>query len=744
MGDLLDSSDIALLSNPSAYATREKFVVAKDGLFTDILPDLMEDVRILQQEQCLQPAQMSKGATLFHNNDIRGDHICWVTPDLCKEKGLKTLPVFTQRMIKACAPLKGPLGLLPEYSVQLGMYKGRGEGYRRHKDAFPKSIAATSATAGSEPIQRQLTWLFYLNDPASIQGGSLRVYDPFSSTAPSSCPFLDIAPLAGRLVVFNSTLVEHQVLPAFKPRVALTFWVSGTGGQGPAESAAASAVLRQQPPGLPLIAQRLSLRQSNNSSAQAPPAPSSVAVEMGRAEQSESRIFVSIAAYRDSELQHTIRDMYYQSSCPRRVHVGAVWQGVPADEGSCFHVMRSLGVPGWGTDTGTGSSAGIDEGERQWWSSNVRVLHLHSMHADGPCRARHIAASLWRGEEYVLQVDSHMRFRHGWDVYCIDLLNSLQAQGVGKPVLSTYPLGYQLPSIVPADTRATFLVPSHFDASGLLRQKARALTAVASTLHMPVPNVLWAGGFSFSLSSVLQDVPYDPLLPHLFFGEEQSMGLRLFTHGYDVFAPPVAVVYHLWDRGHRPVETVNAETAVSAEDREKKKAASVARVVQLCAADGSSSESNGAGRYGLGTQRTVQAFEKRCGVDFSRRTVRSAGEGEREGEREGEGEGEGEGAGEGAGGTAGGTAGGGIDIEATLAAAGFLFAQTDFVGDAKREESMEALAENLASALSASARAGAGASDAMPPVSINTNATVSTRDGALSSVLAFLGPGQAL
>lgn len=726
MGDLLDSSDIALLSDPSTYATREKFVVVKDGLFTDILPDLMEDIRILQQEQCLQPAQMSKGATLFHNNDIRGDHICWVTPDLCKEKGLKTLPVFTQRMIKACAPLKGPLGLRPEYSVQLGVYGGRGEGYRKHKDAFPKSIAATSATAASEPLQRQLTCLFYLNDPASIQGGSLRVYDPFSSTAPSSCPFLDIAPLAGRLVVFNSTLVEHQVLPAFKPRVALTFWVSGTGGQGPVGPAAASAVLRQQLPGLPLIAQRLSLRQPNSSSAAqappvplpAPPAPSSVAVEMTRAEQPESRIFVSIAAYRDSELQHTIRDLYYQSACPLRVHVGAVWQGVQADEGSCFHVMRSLGVPGWGADTGTGNSAGIDTEERQWWRSNVRVLHLHSMHADGPCGARHIAASLWRGEEYVLQVDSHMRFRHGWDMYCIDLLSSLQAQGVGKPVLSTYPLGYQLPSIVPADTRATYLVPSHFDASGLLRQKARALTAVASTLHMPVPNVLWAGGFSFSSSSMLQEVPYDPLLPHLFFGEEQSMGLRLFTHGYDVFAPPVAVVYHLWDRGHRPVETVNAETAVTAVDREKKKAASVARVVQLCAADGSSSGGNGAGRYGLGTQRTVQAFEKRCGVDFCSRTVRSGGEGAGEG--------------------------GGIDIEATLAAAGFLFAQTDCVGDAKREESMEALAENLASALSASARAGASFSDAMPPASINTNATVSTRDGALSSVLAFLGPGQAL
>ena len=46
--------------------------------------------------------------------------------------------------------------------------------------------------------------------------------------------------------------------------------------------------------------------------------------------------------------------------------------------------------------------------------------------------------------------------------------------------------------------------------------------AVAVAYRSP----LWASGFSFSDSSVLHEVPYDPLLPFLFFGEEISMTAR--------------------------------------------------------------------------------------------------------------------------------------------------------------------------------------------------------------------------
>lgn len=54
-----------------------------------------------------------------------------------------------------------------------------------------------------------------------------------------------------------------------------------------------------------------------------------------------------------------------------------------------------------------------------------------------------------------------------------------------------------------------------------------------------------------SLPDPALQVPYDPGLRHSFFGEEASMAARMFTRGWDFFAPPQAVVYHLWTRGHR-------------------------------------------------------------------------------------------------------------------------------------------------------------------------------------------------
>jgi [Skp1-protein]-hydroxyproline N-acetylglucosaminyltransferase len=47
-------------------------------------------------------------------------------------------------------------------------------------------------------------------------------------------------------------------------------------------------------------------------------------------------------------------------------------------------------------------------------------------------------------------------------------------------------------------------------------------------------------------------VPYDPFLPFLFFGEESSMTARLWTGGWDFYSPGINLVYHLWERTHRP------------------------------------------------------------------------------------------------------------------------------------------------------------------------------------------------
>ncbi len=85
-------------------------------------------------------------------------------------------------------------------------------------------------------------------------------------------------------------------------------------------------------------------------------------------------------------------------------------------------------------------------------------------------------------------------------------------------------------------------MPSRIDENGFLRQEGKVLDLHSAldesgkfiTLPSPAPAVvskylrsaLWAAGFSFSRGALLCEVPYSPLLPHLFFGEELSMAAR--------------------------------------------------------------------------------------------------------------------------------------------------------------------------------------------------------------------------
>lgn len=53
------------------------------------------------------------------------------------------------------------------------------------------------------------------------------------------------------------------------------------------------------------------------------------------------------------------------------------------------------------------------------------------------------------------------------------------------------------------------------------------------------------------------NVPYDPLLPMIFQGEEISIGIRGFTVGYDIYAPQRSVCFHKYtDDNAEKKETV--------------------------------------------------------------------------------------------------------------------------------------------------------------------------------------------
>ncbi len=289
-------------------------------------------------------------------------------------------------------------------------------------------------------------------------------------------------------------------------------------------------------------------------------------------------IFVAIASYADPELPRTLRDCSEMARAPQNLRFGICWQQDPDNP------------------------INVDEFRAD---PRFRFIDRTVMQSRGGPWARNLAQSLWRGEAYTLQVDSHMKFEPGWDANLIDMLESLPAE---KPVISmNAPLFY-------------------YDDVGQLHRK----------LEMGVPTTKvcgwnagqgWAPWFDFGLPNTQQpgrtrfingnfafsrgqwnvEVPQDP--DHYYWGEEFNITVRSFTWGYDFFLPREVVAWHMlhreapprrhWEHGE---EVIRQRNAVAFE-----------RLRRLIYSDGGF----GLGPYSLGRVRTLREYEIFSGFDFA-------------------------------------------------------------------------------------------------------------------------------
>jgi SM-20-related protein len=156
------------------------------------------------QSGTLRPASIRRGADRTLDVETRGDLIAWVLP----EQG-SALGVLWEHFAALGEALSAGAYLgLGKFDLQLALYPGGGARYARHVDAFPGQS------------NRRATAIYYANpDWQPAHGGVLRLY-------PDGGP-VDVEPVLDRLLVFLSERVEHEVLPAFAPRLALTAWYYG-------------------------------------------------------------------------------------------------------------------------------------------------------------------------------------------------------------------------------------------------------------------------------------------------------------------------------------------------------------------------------------------------------------------------------------------------------------------------------------------------------------------------------------
>ncbi len=297
----------------------------------------------------------------------------------------------------------------------------------------------------------------------------------------------------------------------------------------------------------------------------------------------DEQIFVAIPCFRDRECGPTIDDLFAKATNPERVSVGVCWQFDEAEDNGLTRLQTAF--------------------RRQ-----VRHRHFHFSESQGANWARAQAQDLWHGEDYVLQVDSHMRFMPGWDE---KLINALERCPSPRALLSTLPAAYEPPSRFDPELihfRSLLHVnvlehPFHLGGVQLAGGLYQRLT------HPGLRRTPFcAAGYVFGSAWQFKDVPIDP--HYFFWGDELSLAARLWTHGYDIFQPEETLVMHWWTK------PTGAE-ALYKRQHDPRHKRSLERLKHLLGLPNSADTEalREIERYGLGRQRPLAGFFDFAGID---------------------------------------------------------------------------------------------------------------------------------
>ena len=293
------------------------------------------------------------------------------------------------------------------------------------------------------------------------------------------------------------------------------------------------------------------------------------------------RLFVSIAAYRDPELVPTLVDCLAKAQWPDRLRLGICWQHGPDEE-----------LP---------SSIKQD--------SRIQIIDVDWRESKGACWARSQIMGLWQGEDHYLQIDSHHRFAAGWDA---KLLANAALTASPKPILTTYCPLYTPGREIPLSAAPTQMTFDAFTEDGIVIFKPTTIPNW-TRLTRPVRARFVSGHFLFAPGSFVEEVPYNPDL--YFIGEEITLAIRAYTHGYDLFHPSESLLWHEYSRAGRRkhwddhVETEPVELPWHRRDSQNRE--EVRRFL------------NGSqvGRYGCGSIRSFAEYTDYAGINFRDRKV---------------------------------------------------------------------------------------------------------------------------
>lgn len=302
-----------------------------------------------------------------------------------------------------------------------------------------------------------------------------------------------------------------------------------------------------------------------------------------------SKIFISIASYRDPLLYNTVVSAFMNAVHKERLVFGVVDQSFPGE----FFNLKGLS-----------------------FSEQVRYLRIDPEYGRGACWARNLAQSMWNGERYFFQVDSHTLFNDRWDEVFLNYMQEFEKYHE-RPAITAYPHAF-----LAVDNNINNL--KKFGYNGMLTLVADQSMSFRNDMYvgiqarilspgMPVHGFMLSANCLFTHGSVCEEVPYDPYL--YFSGEEHSLAIRMWTSGYNIFHVSNIPVYHHYGRDYR--------TTVWSDDFIEKNRPQKWYLYDKDSKNRLTNIVTGKlkGAYGLGNKRTLNDYIDWCGVDYLNKTL---------------------------------------------------------------------------------------------------------------------------
>ena len=259
------------------------------------------------------------------------------------------------------------------------------------------------------------------------------------------------------------------------------------------------------------------------------------------------------------------------------------------------------------------------------FADQIRYEHVDPVFSKGPCWARHRAQSFFNNEDYFLQIDSHTQFLENWDSLFKEAFLKIEAEKgndayFSKPIITSYPRGFEVinfdQGLFQLNTGDKHTQVITYRKDSLFSRGSFSRQIGIPTQHTEITHAyLMAAGCIFTRGSFIKEIPYDP--NYYFYGEELSMALRAFTHGFSFFHIPDVPLFHLYtDVSNLPRKLHwdpedDKNRAVKWHELEKN---SLDRLDDLFAGNIEDS-------MGLGPERSLEEYALLSGIDLKNKKV---------------------------------------------------------------------------------------------------------------------------